>query len=332
MHNCTGSARLLASTHALLGAVLMAGGAACSDSSDGPVEPIDAAVESSVVDAAVTPEASADASGLIDADADAGKKLGSIGCGKVATSGPVASMIKVGTLDRSYILSIPVGYDREKPIPLVFGWHGQSGTAAHFRAGDTPYGGKGGAVETASDGKAIFVYPLGTNREGAKTGWQIGEGIDTALFDALVAKVSGDLCVDPARIFSFGFSYGARMSNQLACLRPNVLRGVAPVSGYGPIVPCAAGPVGVWMLNIQDDPVVPFYHSAPENFSGEDTRDFWIKQNGCTTTTTAVTPAGCVAYTGCKADAPLTFCAQATGGHAFPPVVYDGIWKFIESF
>ncbi|CAN5672917.1 hypothetical protein BH09MYX1_BH09MYX1_27670 [soil metagenome] len=117
----------------------MAGGASCSDWNDNPVGPIDVAVESvesSIDDPAVTPEASA------LPDADSGKKLGSIGRGKAATSGAVSSTIKVGTLDRTYILSIPVGYDQETPLPLVFAWHGQTGTAAHFRAGDTPCGGR----------------------------------------------------------------------------------------------------------------------------------------------------------------------------------------------
>lgn len=320
-----------ASDRFALGLVLVAA-AACSGATDPPSETIDAglaetsaAVDASAIDAA-------DAAIVLDAAIDAPKKVGSAGCGKAATSGAVSLTIKVGNLDRTYILSIPAGYDPDAPLPLVFGWHGQTGTAAHFRAGDTSYGGWGGGVEKAANGGGIFVYPLGTIREANKTGWVIGNGIDVDLFDALVAKVSSDLCVDPARIFSFGFSYGARMSNELGCLRPNVLRGVAPVSGYGPIGPCAAGPVGVWMLNNQDDPTVPFYHSAPQNFSGEDTRDFWIKQNGCTSATTTVTPAGCLSYKGCATDAPLTFCAEATGGHSFPPIVYDGIWGFISSF
>jgi poly(3-hydroxybutyrate) depolymerase len=267
---------------------------------------------------------SADAVGADAADLPDAGVTGSTGCGHAATAGVTTRTIQVGSRMRSYALSIPNGYDPHRPLPLVFGWHGQGGTGPHFQAGTLSYGGWGGGVEEAANDGAIFVYPTGLVKDSVmKTGWYIGPGPDLDLFDALVAKTKANLCVDETRIFSFGYSYGARMTNELGCLRPGVLRAIAPVAGYGPIGPCAGGAVPVWMHNAQNDPVVPLAR-------GVATRDHWRTANSCSAAApVAVAPSPCVAYQGC--DAPLRWCSPPTGGHGFPAYVYAGIWSFFAA-
>ncbi|MFO0667922.1 MAG: hypothetical protein U0174_28480 [Polyangiaceae bacterium] len=269
-----------------------------------------------------------------DAGADArpdGGIVGTAGCGKAATSGASSKTITIGALNRTFILSIPAGYNAARPYPLVFGWHGQSGTAAHFRAGDTTYAGHGGGVEDAAANRAIFVYPQGTVREANKTGWKIGTGIDLDFFDALVTKLSADLCVDATRIFSFGYSYGARMSNQLACMRPNVLRAIASVAGYigtngtQNIGTCTPGAVGTWFHTSDDDNVVPATW-------GKTTRDYWHDAHTCTNATMVGSPTSCVSYQGCDAGSPLTFCNPTGYKHAWPAYAEAAIWKFFAAF
>ena len=41
-------------------------------------------------------------------------------------------------------------------------------------------------------------------------------------FDAMLAQMSADYCVDPARIFVAGQSYGGLMTEALGCLRGDV--------------------------------------------------------------------------------------------------------------
>ncbi|MBK7401627.1 MAG: hypothetical protein IPJ34_36585 [Myxococcales bacterium] len=142
------------------------------------------------------------------------------GCGKAATAGVSNGTISVGGVTRTYVLSIPTGYDPKKALPLAFGWHGRTGDGKGFRG----YSG----VEKAAANAAIFVYPDGltvTPSNPKDTGWDLAaKGRDIAFFDALVTKLSGDLCVDDKRIFSFGFSFGGYMSNAVGCARPKVVR------------------------------------------------------------------------------------------------------------
>jgi polyhydroxybutyrate depolymerase len=269
-------------------------------------------------DAAIDPDASVDAS-VID-----GGVVGSAGCGKPAVPGVTTATIQVAGKTRSYVVSIPAGYVATTPLPLVFGWHGQGGTGPHFQAGTLSYGGWGGGVEQASNGGGIFVYPTGLVKDSVmKTGWYVGAGQDVELFDKLIVKLSNDLCVDASRIFSFGYSYGARMTNELGCLRPNVLRAIAPIAGYGPIGPCAGGAVPVWMHNAQNDNVVPIAR-------GVAARDHWRTANSCSAAAPVpVPPSPCVAYQGCGES--LVWCSPATGLHSFPTYVYAGIWSFFAA-
>src|SRR5687767_7804243 len=74
--------------------------------------------------------------------------------------------ITVGGEERSFVLSVPDGYDPETPTRLVFAWHGLGGDGALARL----YFG----VEQASGGAAIFVYPDGLVVQPQNApGWQL---------------------------------------------------------------------------------------------------------------------------------------------------------------
>jgi len=290
----------------------------------------DAAIDDATATSdASTEDGAAEDASIVDAAVDSGGPVGSAGCGKSATSGATKKTIHVGTLDRTYILSIPTGYNPDKPLPLLFAWHGRTGSASGFRSNGTSYG---GGVEKAAAGKAIFVYPDGlpVTSDPSDTGWIDTDpnSRDFQLFDALLAKISNDLCVDPKRVFSYGHSFGAFMSEGLGCHRGDVLRGIGPVAGGPPYKSstCTGGPLAVWIENSTDDPIVDF------TTRGIPARDYWIKTNGCDATKTSpVEPSPCVAYQGCAAGAPLHWCAPTTAGHAFPSFAYAGIWNFFAS-
>ena len=262
-----------------------------------------------------------------DAAADSPSSKGSPGCGKAATPGATEETIQVGSLEREYILSVPAGYDPKTPLPLVFGWHGRTGSAKNFRGNGTTYG---GGVEKASAGQAIFVYPNGlpVTSDPNDTGWIDGDpnGRDFALFDALLESVSNELCVDTDRVFSYGHSFGAYMSQALACHRADKLLAIGPVAGGPPSKSssCPGTPLAVWLMNSVDDKVVLF------DTQGIPARNYWIKTNGCDEDQTSpVEPSPCVAYAGCTK--PLHWCAPTDEGHGFPTFVFDGIWKFFAA-
>lgn len=279
------------------------------------------ASDSGSIDASTAPDAPS------DAGTDAGP-IGSAGCGLAATAGVTTETIRVGTLDRTYVLSIPEGYDPNRAYPLLLAWHGRTGSGTNFRNRDG-----GGGVEEAADGGGIFVYPDGlpVTSDATDTGWQDTDfgSRDYLLFDALVEEMSETLCVDPDRIFSYGHSFGAYMTQGLACRRPGVMRGIAGVAGGPPYrsgMPCPmGGETAVWMHNAVMDETVDFEER------GIPARDYWVGANHCDSTTTPLDTADfCVAYDGC--DAPLHWCAPPTGfGHSFPSYSWDAIWAFFTA-
>jgi polyhydroxybutyrate depolymerase len=174
------------------------------------------------------------------------------------------------------------------------------------------------------------------------TGWDLATGsADFQFFETLLAYLTSSYCIDANRIFSTGHSMGAMMTNTLGCSYGDVLRAIAPASGTPPgggRATCT-GKVGALVAHGENDPTVNFS-------SGEASRDFWIKQNGCTTETKTWAPEpACVEYQGCQPDLPVVWCVHDEG-HAWPVlsgrdcnpdagVCFDGgsaVWAFFSSF
>ncbi|HEY5960268.1 MAG TPA: PHB depolymerase, partial [Polyangiaceae bacterium] len=71
---------------------------------------------------------------------------------------------------------------------------------------------------------------------------------------------------------------------------------------------------------------------TPEN--GQNSRDFWITRDGCSTTTKSMNTTGsasCVAYQGCNNGLAVDYCTH-TGGHMVPSNAGTYIWSFFSSF
>jgi len=248
------------------------------------------------------------------------------GCeGPVGTTGQQELSLDVDGLTRTYVLSVPQGYDGSTAMPLVFAWHGLGGDGALARL----YFG----VEQEADGGAIFAYPDGLpiESQGGEPGWDLSaDGIDVAFFDQLLAELSAAYCVDGARVFSIGHSYGGYMTNRLGCSRADVLRGVGPVAGGPPFgggqSPCT-GSMAAFMTHGTFDETV-------EVDQGIAARDGYLERAGCTMTSAAVEPSPCVAYEGCAADTPVVWCEHDTpaeNAHGWPDFVATGLWDFLTT-
>ena len=259
----------------------------------------------------------------------------SAGCGKpgAVTGVKTGATITVAGQSRTYVLSVPTGYTGNTPLALVFAWHGANISGSLARSFFN--------LESKSNSAAIFVYPDGLPMSGGTTGWDLATGsADFQFFEDLLAYFTSSYCIDPNRIFSTGHSMGAMMTNTLGCTYGDVLRAIAPASGTPPgggRATCT-GKVGALVAHGENDPTVNFS-------SGEASRDFWIKQNGCTTETRTWAPEpACVEYQGCQPDLPVVWCVHGEA-HAWPGlgrdcnrdagVCFDGgaaIWAFFSSF
>jgi polyhydroxybutyrate depolymerase len=244
----------------------------------------------------------------------------SAGCGKAQFPPSARNTIMVGDLNREYIVKLPTNYDPNKPYKLVFTWHFLGGSAQGIAGG---FGGGFYGLESMAAGTAIFVSP-----EGIDAAWPNTGGRDVNFARAMVEWMRANYCIDNARIFSTGFSYGAIMSNTVGCQMGDVFRAIAPMAGSGPLAfggGGCKGPVAAWIFHGTADNVVQFT-------GGQRSRDHWVMTNGCTMMTTPGTPSQCVEYQGCKAGYPVVWCENPGAGHTQPSYGGSAIWKFFSQF
>ncbi|APR76285.1 Hypothetical protein A7982_01632 [Minicystis rosea] len=242
----------------------------------------------------------------------------SAGCGKTGAAKGVQNLSIESNGSRTYVLSVPDDYDANKPLALVFGWHGIGGNGSGIR----PYLG----LEKPAAGQAIFVYAdaIPQASEGGQIGWDLkADGVDVALFDALLSSVEDAYCVHTDRVFSTGYSHGGYMSNLLGCVRGDKLRGIAPIAGGGPYSGSCKGPLAAMVIHGSADQTVVLDN-------GVKSRDYWLKADGCGTTSAPSDPAPCVSYADCSAGHPVAWC-QHDGAHIVPDFAHEGVWAFFAS-
>jgi polyhydroxybutyrate depolymerase len=243
-------------------------------------------------------------------------------------SGEYSLMVEGTDVPREYIIAIPEGYASSKPHRLVFAFHGLTGTMTQVASG---FGGRNngyyGLQSRMTD--TIFVAPQGLAPEDEpdQFGWPNTDGRDVAFVEAMVASFGSSYCIDRARIFSTGMSFGGIMSNTLGCQMPETFRAIGSIAGalFGRGSSCTGQPVAAWMTHgLADETVTPM--------QGETARDAFVEKNGCNAMETLpTTPEGCVAYQGCTAGYPVVWCTHE-GGHTIPSYSGEAISAFFSQF
>ena len=264
----------------------------------------------------------------------------SAGCGKAATLTSGVKKLTVKDKTRQYTVQLPANYDPTHPYRVVFGWHGANDNmevtvkgSLVQPAGSFRYFG----LQPLANDSAILVAPDALNKA-----WYNRNDEDYAFFDAMLAQLSGGLCVNEKQIFSLGFSHGGAFAKALSCKRASSLRGVIVLDGGGPI----DGSTGC-----SDDPIAALVvHGVNDGIQGgRATRDLYVKRNGCAATNAkepavnSKAPHILTEYQGCKDGFPVWYIAF-DGQHWMAP--YDGgsgnngektftpaaAWKFITQF
>lgn len=242
--------------------------------------------------------------------------------------GETARTLDSGGLERSYLLYVPESYDGTQAVPLVFNFHGFASNPAQQRD-------FAGWNAIADEEPMIVVYPQGT---GFPARWYAGYGFaapeevnavdDVGFVVDLIATLSDEFCLDPARVFASGLSNGGGMSYRLACELGDQIAAIGTVAGAYTEQPtaCEPGrPLPVISFHGQEDPVVPYEGTDILN-AFEAWGAAWAERNGCATEPNAFSVTGQVSglrYTGCEADATVELYTLADGGHTWPgsPVV-----------
>ena len=238
------------------------------------------------------------------------------GCDKpasIALNQWVESMVMTSGSNRPYSVRLPTNYDPKRAYPVIMLLHGcGSGT------NNVP-------MEKATGADAILVRGTGS---GPNTCWDTkATGPDVAFFDAMVADVKVRFCADEKRIFAVGYSSGSWLANQLTCIRADVLRGAATVTGGEAAGGGCGGPVArIFIHDTTDmDNVIAGSVKA---------RDRQLTQNMCDKSAmpVAVDPSPCKLYQGCAAGYPVEWCETTGNGHgrqdSFAPTTF---WNFFKA-
>lgn len=285
--------------------VLMVGSLLCA--CDAPLEDVPEAEPSLLQQADNAGDATANATPASGATSSAVVK--SAGCG-VEPRPQGAGTIQVDGLSRTYEFSLPPGYDKVRPYPVVFGFHGAGVEVPKFR---TYFD-----MTTVVGPDAIVVYPSAPANSRA---WNVRR--DLPFFDALLAQFEAQYCVDVKHIFAAGHSSGGMMTHALGCQRGNVLRGIGPLSAGPPSGSCVGQPA-VWISHGNADSTVSIS-------SGRRARDFWASRNHCNVSSSKpVDPPPTVEYLSCDPGSAVRYC-EYEGSHNLPRYAPKGIWDFFKS-
>ena len=242
--------------------------------------------------------------------------------------------LRHGGRDRTYIVRVPPGIDRENgSVPLVIVLHGGGGNGRNAET-MTGFTAKGRAE------RFIVAYPEGTSRRGPLLTWNAGHCCGPAMQDrvddvgfirAVIDDVSARHRIDRKRVYVTGMSNGAMMAHRLGIELSDEIAAIAPVVGavFGD-EKRPRSPVSALMINGVLDESVP-YRGGPSGGRGRQAWDgtptkpavdqarFWADANGCRSTLrTEDRGAYTVGSHECPPNVAVEIYSVKDNGHAWP--------------
>ena len=213
----------------------------------------------------------------------------------------VTDSIIIGGLKRTWLIHIPLSFDKTRSVPLLIALHGGGGTGRNMVKLTL------GGFDKISDKRGfIVVYPDGIEkhwndgRSSEETRYRVHkENIDDVGFiSALIDYLIKTMNIDRKRVYITGMSNGAIMSYRLACDLTEKIAAIAPVAGNIPqnlLSSCSpSGSVSVLAFNNVNDPLVPFeggdvtgpygLKKLGKVLSAQESVKFWVNNNNCSIT------------------------------------------------
>ncbi|HVT85135.1 MAG TPA: PHB depolymerase family esterase [Chitinophagaceae bacterium] len=166
--------------------------------------------------------------------------------------------VLVNGVQRDYVLHLPLHIEKNKPLPLVFIFHGGGGNSKQMQ--------RYIKMDAIADRENfITVYPQGLNKQwndGRAFNISIAANDDVKFVEQLLDTLEKSAPIDPKRVFATGISNGAFFSIYLSYKLSRRFLAIAPVCGsipkrlYDQFFP--SQPVSLLLINGTGDPLVPY--------------------------------------------------------------------------
>lgn len=230
--------------------------------------------------------------------------------------------LTVNGVQRQALVHAPAAA-KEKPSPLVFGFHGHGGSMQNAA--------RSFHLHTVWP-EAIVIYPQGLNTpgkltdpEGKKTGWQSNPGHmedrDLHFFDAILAEAKKTYKVDVKRIYSTGHSNGGSFTYLLWAKRPEVFAAMAPSASAALKELPLLTPKPVLHIAGENDELVKYAWQSK-------TIDYLRKLNQCSEGKAWAANTHCTEYASALGCPVIT--ALHAGGHKYPEQAPAAIVLFFQ--
>jgi len=249
----------------------------------------------------------------------------------VAAAEPIERQLRVGAVERSYLVDLPPAYDGRRALPVVLVFHGGGGAALSARTQTR-------MSEKAQAEGFIAVYPQGSGVLSARLltwnattccGYAMQRRIDEAAFvAALLDDLGASFAIDRSRVYATGISNGGMMAYLSACALAERFAAIAVVAGELTLPDCRpTRPVSVLVIHGTADQNLPFDGGVgAKALARHEVRsvrfavDFWRTHDRCPATA-ATEHAGSVIrerYAPCASASAVELVTIEGGGHSWP--------------
>lgn len=232
----------------------------------------------------------------------------------------------------SYHARAPAGWDGESPLPVLIYFHG-------YRQTGRVVMGMKALAKAADDAGALVIAPNGIGGGWSVRGAPSNNRDEIAFAAAMIDDVARRWPIDRSRLWVSGFSLGASMAWDIACLAGDRYAGFFPVSGAfwrpHPLT-CPAGPVTMIHVHGRGDKIVPLEGRTIRGQwrQGDVFQSFELLRahNHCKLPDVERTgPTGllCKEWNHCDGGSRLALCLY-DGGHAAPKDWYPRAFEWLN--
>lgn len=283
---------------------------------------------------------------------------------KIKKPGTYTYVFNFQNIDRYYKVHLPLSYNPEKPIPVIFAFHGGGGNM-EIQSTNRFYK----LISFSERQGVVLVFPNGHSpfKSGKLATWNAGNCCgqardqkidDVGFIRELYQNLRQQIKTESKKVYAIGMSNGAMMSYRLACEASDLFKAIGAVAGTDNTIDCLPiKPVSILHIHATNDEHVNYQGGrgkkaasqdvVPEFTSVEGTLNKWKEILQCKGDFKVSRPKKELEIhelKGCQSGSQIKHIKLSDGGHSWPGGVKpkgkdetsklisanDEIWKFFE--